>query len=374
MINNWRSGRGVESSLLLLLSFELSAAHAKSERAGGRSQHEEISLAGCRRPDGCVQRPAAAEWAAANSGINAHRIRSYFGAFAQRLDHTCTVKCQHAHCIQHGQCCRTTHQHHQVPHRRQWLSARATPSHAGCSSVNNFEPATRIGGLLDQRTYTKSQYRRLTFRTTWVDIEPAQDNFISTKLDTVFTGRRKEWQMGRIGIDSGLRRFRPGRCKACRRLRPLPSISCRAKGSSSHCRCRGTDISESLVRVPESRERPLPECPSFLKVAADGRTSVTRKCRCRMKMRTFAPGSRLATQRPPGSARWQQVFSNDAQIFPRQYFSLALYPPPPIVSKTRCQNGSLTGTTRTRASASNGHCWVRRRHSNPKQFVLQTMD
>jgi hypothetical protein len=59
-------------------------------------------------------------------------------------------------------------------------------------------------------------------------------------------------------------------------------------------------------------------------------------------------------------------------MFPRQYFSLALYPPPPLVSTTRCQNGNPTGTVHAESQRVRAAIVALGADTYPKQFVLQT--
>ena len=67
----------------------------------------------------------------------------------------------------------------------------------------------------------------------------------------------------------------------------------------------------------------------------------------------------------------RQVFANYAQIFPRQYFSLALYPPLPIVATTRCKNGNLIGIDHTESQRVTAVIIGLGADNYPGQFVLQ---
>lgn len=83
--------------------------------------------------------------------------------------------------------------------------------------------------------------------------------------------------------------------------------------------------------------------PSFIKIAADGPTSVT------AEMSLPNEPADLCTWVNEGYTGdrligvWKQVFANYARIFPRQYFSLALYPPPPIDNNTKGENILFVG-------------------------------
>ena len=83
--------------------------------------------------------------------------------------------------------------------------------------------------------------------------------------------------------------------------------------------------------------------PSFIKIAADGPTSITGEMTLPNAPADLCNWVRLGYTSDRLIGAWKQVFANYAQIFPRQYFSLALYPPLPIVSTTRCENGNPTG-------------------------------
>ena len=83
--------------------------------------------------------------------------------------------------------------------------------------------------------------------------------------------------------------------------------------------------------------------PSFIKIAADGPTSVTAEMSLPNAPADLCTWIKVGYTSDRLIGAWKQVFANYAQIFPRQYFSLALYPPLPIVGTTRCKNGNPTG-------------------------------
>ena len=80
--------------------------------------------------------------------------------------------------------------------------------------------------------------------------------------------------------------------------------------------------------------------PSFIKIAADGPTSITGEMTLPNTPADLCTWVQVGYTSDRIIGAWKQVFANYAQIFPRQYFSLALFPPLPIVSKTRCENGN----------------------------------
>lgn len=71
------------------------------------------------------------------------------------------------------------------------------------------------------------------------------------------------------------------------------------------------------------------------------------------------------------TAAWKQVFDNYAQIFPRQYFSLALFPPLPIFSTTRCVNGNLTGVDHSESQRVSAAIIGLGADNYPNRFVVQ---
>jgi hypothetical protein len=69
---------------------------------------------------------------------------------------------------------------------------------------------------------------------------------------------------------------------------------------------------------------------------------------------------------------WRQVFVNYAQMFPRQFFSMALYPSLPILSTTRCKDGNLAGTDHNESQRVRGLIVGMGADDYPRQFVVQT--
>ncbi len=239
------------------------------------------------------------------------------------------------------------------------LSSAAQPR--GLTAVNNFEPAQQGGGLFngslfDDRTYTNPNIAGLTFRTSWEDIEPTQGNFVWTKLDTVFANAEKNgkwvelvlipgfgtpaWALQGVQTATFSVIYGPG--KGENMLLPLPWDQ------------TYLDRWFAFLKAVSARYQ---NRPSFLKIAADGPTSVTAEMSLPNAPADLCTWVRLGYTSDRLIGAWKQVFANYAQIFQRQYFSLALYPPLPIVSKTRCENGNPINTDRERKSAGHrGHC------------------
>jgi hypothetical protein len=111
--------------------------------------------------------------------------------------------------------------------------------------------------------------------------------------------------------------------------------------------------------------------PSFLKIAADGPTSVTAEMSLPNAPADLCTWVRVGYTSDRLIGAWKQVFANYAQIFPRQYFSLALYPPLPIVSTTRCENGNLIGALRRESPRVSAVIVGLGADNYPRQFILQ---
>jgi Beta-galactosidase len=241
----------------------------------------------------------------------------------------------------------------------------------GLTAVNNFEPSTRVGSLFDDRTYTNPNLAGLTFRTSWADVEPAQGNFVWTKLDTVFDNAEKNskwvelvlipgfgtpaWALPGVSTATFSVVYGPG--KGDNLLLPLPWDQ--------------TYLNRwfAFLKAVSGRYQ---NRPSFIKIAADGPTSVTAEMSLPNAPADICTWVKVGYTSAQLIGAWQQVFANYAQIFPRQYFSLALYPPPPIVSTTRCKNGNPTGTDHNESQRVRGVMVGLGADNYPKQFVLQT--
>jgi hypothetical protein len=111
---------------------------------------------------------------------------------------------------------------------------------------------------------------------------------------------------------------------------------------------------------------------SFIKIAADGPTSVTAEMSLPNEPADLCTWIKVGYTSDRLIAAWKQVFASYAQIFPRQYFSLALYPPPPILSTTRCINGNPTGDDHSESQRVRAVIAALGADNYPRQFVLQT--
>jgi hypothetical protein len=149
----------------------------------------------------------------------------------------------------------------------------------GITVVNNFEPSAQAGSLFDgksfdERTYTNPNVAGITFRTSWGDIEPAQDDFNWAKLDTVFDNAEKNSKWVELVLIPGMGTpawalqgvktatfsviYGPG--KGDNLLMPLPWDQ--------------TYLNRwfAFLKAVSARYQ---NRPSFIKIAADGPTSIT---------------------------------------------------------------------------------------------------
>jgi hypothetical protein len=237
--------------------------------------------------------------------------------------------------------------------------------------VNNFEASTRVGSLFDDRTYANPNIAGLTFRTTWADVEPAEGNFVWTKLDTVFDNSEKNSKWVELvlipgfgtptwalqGVQTATFNVKYGPGKGEQLALPLPWDQTYLD--------RWFAFLKAVSARYENR-------PTFIKIAADGPTSVTAEMSLPNEPADLCTWIQVGYSSDRLIGAWQQVFAEYAQIFPRQYFSLALYPPPPIVSTTRCQNGNTTGTDHSESQRVRAVIVGLGADNYPKQFVLQT--
>ncbi len=241
----------------------------------------------------------------------------------------------------------------------------------GLSAVNNFEPTTRVGSLFDDRTYMNPNIAGLTFRTSWADVEPTQGNFVWAKLDTVFDNAERNGKWVELVLI-------PGFGAPAWALRSVQTATFDVKYGPG----KGEQLSLPLpwdqtylnrwfefLKAVNSRYQ---NRPSFIKIAADGPTSVTAEMSLPNEPADLCTWIKVGYTSDRLIGAWKQVFANYAQIFPRQYFSLALYPPPPIVDTTRCQSGSPTGTVHDESQRVRSAIVELGADTYPKQFVLQT--
>lgn len=253
--------------------------------------------------------------------------------------------------------------------------APLTPSLAiqprGITAVNNFEPGVRVGDLFDDRTYTNPSVAGLTFRTSWADVEPIPDNFVWAKLDTVFDNAEKNgkwvelvlipgfgtpaWALQGVQTATFSVKYGPG--KGEQRSLPLPWDQ------------TYLDRWFAFLNAVSVRYQNRPE---FIKIAADGPTSVTAEMSLPNEPADLCTWLQVGYTSDRLIGAWKQVFANYAQIFPHQYFSLALYPPPPIVSTTHCQNGKPIGTDHSEGQRVRAAIVELGADSSSKRFVLQT--
>lgn len=241
----------------------------------------------------------------------------------------------------------------------------------GLTAVNNFESSTRVGSLFDDRTYTNPNIAGLTFRTSWADIEPTVGNFVWTKLDTVFDNAEKNGKWVELvlipgfgtppwalqGVQTATFGVKYGPGKGDNLSLPLP-------WDQTYLNHWFTFLQAVGLRYQNR--------PSFLKIAADGPTSVTAEMSLPNAPADLCTWIKVGYSSDQLVGAWKQVFANYARLFPRQYFSLALYPPPPIVSTTRCKTDNPTGTVHDESQRARAVIIGLGADNYPKQFILQT--
>jgi len=245
----------------------------------------------------------------------------------------------------------------------------------GLTAVNNLEPSAPKGSffdgvLFDDRTYTNPNIAGITFRTSWADLEPAQGNFVWSKLDTVFDDSEKNGRWVELvlipgfgtpawalqGVQTGNFSVLYGPGKGENLVLPLPWDQVYLN--------RWFTFLRAVSARYENR-------PSFIKIAADGPTSITGEMTIPDTPADLCNWVQSGYTSDRIIAAWKQVFSNYAEIFPRQYFSLALFPPLPIVSTTRCQNGTPTGVDHAESARVSALIVAMGADNYPKQFVVQ---
>ncbi|MDR3577425.1 MAG: beta-galactosidase [Anaerolineaceae bacterium] len=245
----------------------------------------------------------------------------------------------------------------------------------GITAVNNFEPSAQAGSmfdgkLFDDQTYLNPNVAGITFRTSWGDIEPTQDNFNWTKLDKVFDSAEKNGKWVELVLIPGMGTpgwalqgvqtatfsviYGPG--KGDNLLMPLP-------WDQTYLNRWFTFLKAVSVRYQNR--------PSFIKIAADGPTSITGEMTLPNAPADLCNWVKLGYTSDRIIAAWKQVFANYAQIFRRQYFSLALYPPLPIVSTTHCENGNPTGIDHNESRRVNAVIIGLGTDNYPRRFILQ---
>lgn len=245
----------------------------------------------------------------------------------------------------------------------------------GLTAVNNLEPSAPRGSffdgiLFDDRTYTNPNIAGITFRTSWADLEPTEGNFNWSKLDTVFNASEKNGKWVELVLIPGFGT-------------PAWALQGVQTGTFSvlYGPGKGEDLSLPLpwdqvylnrwftfLRAVSARYE---NRPSFIKIAADGPTSITGEMTLPNTPADLCSWVEAGYTSDRVIAAWKQVFSNYAQIFPRQYFSLALFPPLPIVSKTRCENGNPTGLDHAESARVSALIIALGADNYPRQFVVQ---
>jgi hypothetical protein len=245
----------------------------------------------------------------------------------------------------------------------------------GITAVNNFEPGTRAGslfdgGLFDDRTYANPNISGLTFRTSWEDVEPTQGNFTWAKLDTVFDSAERNSKWVELVLIPGF---------------GTPAWALQGVKAANFSVIYGPGKGESLpLPLPwdqtylnrwfaflKAVSARYGNRPSFLKIAADGPTSVTAEMSLPNAPADLCTWIKVGYTSDRLIGAWRQVFADYAQIFPRQYFSIALYPPLPITSATRCEGSNPNGAVHSESQRVTALLVALGADNYPKQFVLQ---
>jgi len=209
------------------------------------------------------------------------------------------------------------------------LVTSPAPQPRGLTAVNVID-YQRVGKLFDDRTYTNPNVAGLTFRTPWADIEPTQDNFVWIKLDTVIDNAEQngkwvelilmpgfgatDWALKGVPTVVFSVNYGPG--KGDQLPLPLPW--------DQTCLNRWFMFLKAVSARYQNR-------PSFLKIAADGPTSITGEMPLPNKPADRCTWIKLGYTSVRMINVWKQVFANYAQILPPQYFSLALANQSPIM-------------------------------------------
>jgi hypothetical protein len=228
-----------------------------------------------------------------------------------------------------------------------------------------------VGSLFDDRTYADVNIAGLTFRTSWADVEPADGTFDWTKLDTVFDRAEQHgkwvelvlipgfatptWAMDGVATATFTVKYGPG--KGEQLSLPLPWDQ------------TYLDRWFSFLTAVSNRYR---DRPSFIKIAADGPTSVTAEMSLPNEPADLCTWISVGYTSDRLINAWKEVFARYAQIFRRQYFSLALYPPPPLVRTSRCASGAPVGTDHTESQRVRAAIVALGADAAPTRFVLQT--
>jgi hypothetical protein len=254
------------------------------------------------------------------------------------------------------------------------VATQTEPPH-GLTVVNNLEPSAPKGSFFDgvlfkERTYTNPNIAGLTFRTSWADIEPAQGDFVWARLDTVFDNAEKNGKWVELVLIAGF--GAPAWALQGVPTAPFSVIYGPGKGEILPLPLPWNQVYlERWFTFLKAVSARYQNRPSFIKIAADGPTSITGEMTLPDSPADLCTWVTVGYTSQRIIAAWKQVFASYAQIFPRQYFSLALFPPLPIVSATRCTNGKLTGIDRSESQRVSAAIIGLGVDNYPHQFVVQ---
>lgn len=202
----------------------------------------------------------------------------------------------------------------------------------GLTVVNPFEDIERTGSLFNDRTYSNPNISGVTFRTSWEDLEPKEGEYNFKKLDEVFEKSEQNNKWVRLiiipgfgtpdwalqGVQTAKFNIKYGRGRGEKHLLPMPWDEVYLN--------RWFSFLKELSKRYADRS-------SFRMIAAAGPTSVSSEMSIPNTREDLEIWKRMGYAPEKYVDSWKRVFHEYSQIFPKQYFSLALYPGLPIPTK-----------------------------------------
>lgn len=243
-------------------------------------------------------------------------------------------------------------------HTSSVLAANVAPS--GVVAVK--EVSGEVTSAFDPQVFTNPYVSGVALRIEWKDIEPQEDNFHWDLVDQVFAQAKThdKWvkliiipgfgtpQWALSGVQTGLFEKKYGVGRGQQAPLPLPWDSTYVSRWFTFLRAVGSRYGNN---------------PSFRVIAAAGPTSVSAEMSLPNSPDDLATWKSVGYTPEKYIGAWVNVFSTYAQIFPNQYFSLALYPGLPI-SSAGLQDISERPRSRQKV--------IDEGLRYPSQFVLQT--
>ncbi len=206
---------------------------------------------------------------------------------------------------------------------------------SGITTVNSID-AERTGRLFDTSDSTRNAYANpntsgVTFRTSWASVEPADGTFDFSKLDTVFSNAEQNGKWVELVLIPGF-----GTPKWA--LEGVQTVTCPIPYGPGGKAGKPLPLPVPWDRTYLSRwfsflravGQKYAGRSSFRKVAAAGPTSVSAEMSLPNRPADLAEWKHAGYTSEKYIDAWRQTFAVYAATFPRQYFSLALYPGLPI--------------------------------------------